>query len=178
MELITLEKQKMDILSEIATTNMKISEAKNLLTTLQEKETEYLIIREKKALTKITKVLEESKDLLDKTHQNYEHIHEFCKTLSGYADFLDETHEKFSKMLETFAKRNEIWDENAKRQYEEIARQRKIVEQDAEAVAKRETKIIETKKGLIREREQIESRQQALLIAYKTEKDLWDKLNK
>lgn len=173
-----LEKENMNSIKALSDVNIKISDAKNLLFKLQEEETEYLVKREEKALEKINKVLNESKDLLDKTHQNYEEIHQFCQVVSGYADFLEEAHEKFKRLLELFNKRNEVWDENAKQQYAEIARQKKILEQDAEAIGTREIKITEAKKEIIREREHLASQQSSLLTAFKVEKDLWNKLQK
>ncbi len=176
MELHQLEQTKMQIMSELANTNLKISEAKNVIFKLQEEETEYLIEREKKALGKIQNVLQESRNLIEETHQNYAQVEEFCQTLVGFSDFLNESHDKMSLMLETFKKKNELWDENVKIQYEEIARQRKIVEQDTKAIESREQRIEEARLNLVKEREQIESRQQALLISYKIEKELFDKL--
>lgn len=168
----------MNSVKALADTNLKISEAKNLLFKLQEDETEYLINREKKALDKISKVFVESKDLLDKTHQNYEEIHQFCKTVSEYADFLAENHSKFQDMLATFHKRNELWEENVKKINQELADQRHAIKQDTEAITEREKRISEAKENIKKEKELIESRQQALLASYRQEKDLWDKLKK
>lgn len=171
-----LEKENMDAIKALSDVNIKVSEAKNLLFKLQEEETEYLVQREEKALSKINKVLVESKDLLDKTHQNYESIHEFCRSVSGYAEFLTETYNKFQKLLEIFKERNEIWDKNAKHQDVEFANLRKLIENDTKAVEEREKRVAEETKSLQVQREQIESRQQALLVSYKVEKDLWDQI--
>lgn len=178
MEITELEKSKMDSMKELADTNIKISEAKNLLFKLQEDETQYLVVREKKALEKIQKALDDSKELLDKTHKNYEKIHEFCQSVSSYADFLSETHKKFQEMLEVFKSRNQIWDGNAKQHYEELARQRKIVEQDTQAIEQREKQIKEAQEGLEKDRKRIESLQATLLTSYQAEKDLWEKIQR
>jgi hypothetical protein len=178
MEIQQLEKSRMDAVKELADTSMKISESKNILLKLQEKETEYLIAREEKAINKINKVLEESKDLLDKTQGNYEQIHIFCRTVSEYADFLSEAQGKFQKMLELFEERNKLWEENAQLQYAEIARQRKITEQDTKAIETREKKIEEATKSLQKDREYIESQRASLLAAYSVEQKLWDKIQR
>lgn len=178
MEIQELEREKMEVVREISATNLKISEAKNLLFKLQEEETEYLEKREQKALEKVQKVLAESRDLLEVTTGNYDLIHEFCKTLSGYADFLEEAHEKFGKMLEHFDERNAEWDKNAKLQHGEIARQRKIVEGDKKALEEREKRMDEKAESLKAQREHIESQQKSLAAAFKVEKDLWEKLKK
>lgn len=173
-----LEKQKMDVLKVLADTNIKISEAKNTLFKIQEDETEYLKKREEKALVKVQKVLDESKEILDKAHSNYEDTHKFCQTISNYSDFLGEAHGKFTDMLDLFNEKNELWDKNAKLQYEEIARQRKIVEQDTKDIETREKAIKEALKIIENEKILIASRQASLKIALDAEKKLWDKLQK
>jgi len=173
-----LEPQKMQMLKEMADTNVRISDAKNLLFKLQEDETVYLEAREKKAMVKINKVFEDSKDLLDKTYKNYEEIHQFCQKVNEYADFLSETHTKFQKILEVFEKKNELWEKNVKNTNEEIAKQRKIIEQDSKAIKIREERIDEENEKIKKEREHLESQQVALSVAFKVEKDLWNKMNK
>lgn len=176
MNIEELEQKKMDIMKELASTNIKISDAKNLVLKLQEEETEYLVNREKKALAKVDNVLAESKDLLNRTHENYEEIHQFCQTVSQYADFLKETQDKFQDMLLLFERKNELWEENIKKINQEIADQRHIIKQDTENIEKREKIIIESTERLNKEKGHIESRQQALLLAHKTQKDLWEKI--
>lgn len=172
---IELEQKKMESIRELANVSMKISEAKNLLFKLQEEETDYLVSREKKALEKVNKILEDSRDLLDKTHQNYEEIHKFCQTITEYADFLSETYEKLQGLIQIFNKKNEIWEENAKRQNIELSTQRKLIENDAKTVEERKKRMDEERESIKKEREHLESQQVALAGVYKLEKDLWEK---
>lgn len=173
----TIDTQQMNSMKVLAETAMKISEAKGLLFKLQETETEYLDSREKKAMAKIQKLLVDSQDLLDKTKNNHEEIREYAKTVSSFADFLTETYDKFQGMLQNFNERNELWDQNIKRQTEIIADQRRQVESDEKHVREDEIKLKNYKKELEKEKAQIESRQAALIISYETEKNLWNKLN-
>ncbi len=173
-----LDKQNMEAVKELTNTSMKISEAKNLLFKLQEEETEYLVLREDKALAKIQKVLENSQDLIDKTHKNYESVHEFCKTVADYAEFLEKAHEKFQDLLTMFEKRNEIWNENIRLQDEELSRQKSIIKKDTDSIKVREKRIEESTRELKKEREHIESQQATLLVSYQAEKELWNKIHK
>jgi chromosome segregation ATPase len=172
----TLDKQKFDTLKELSDLNIKISDAKNTLLELEQKETKYLEDREKKTLVKINKILVESSDLLTQTHQNYEKIHQFCSVVSNYADFLEEAHQKFSKMLETFGKRNEQWEDNYRELTAELSRQRKIVEQDEKTLKEREKRIDEATESLKKERTHLESQQETLKVAYEHEQKLWNKI--
>jgi len=150
----------MDTIKELASTNMKISEAKNILFKLQEDETVYLEEREKKAIDKIQTILDESKDLLDQTHSNYEEVHQLCQMVSSFTEFLSEAHGKFSDMLETFQLRSDEWDAKVKKQEEEFAEIRKgikvqqsHIENDKKTIAKNFKKI-EEEKALISSRQQ------------------------
>lgn len=173
-----LSQEKMKIVKELADTNIKISEAKNILFKLQENETEYLEGREKKALHKIQEVLTNSAELLDQTQKNYESVHEFCKTISDYSDFLQDTHGKLQSLIELFNKRNELWEENIRKQDEESARQKNIIKQDTKSIEEREKRINVAREDIKKEREHIQSQQATLLVSFQAEKDLWNKIHK
>lgn len=122
-----LTKENMDATKELAATNMKISEAKNIIFKLQEDETKYLEEREKKALERIDKVLDDSRELLDLAKGNYNEVHEFCKTITTFANFLSEAHTKFGGILESFKERNDEWNKEIDRQNAELAETRKNI---------------------------------------------------
>lgn len=178
MDIQTTTKEHMDSLKELADTNVKISEAKNLLFKLQEEETDYLIAREKKAMDKINNVLLESKELLEQTHSNYNEVHQFCQTVSGYVDSMTLLYQRFQDMNQVFHSKNEIWEENLKIINQELADQRHEIQRDKKQIEEREKAIAEQKESIKRELELIESRRQALEISYKEEKELWNKLQK
>lgn len=172
-----LEKENMESAKALAQANVKISEAKNILFKLQEEETEYLEQREVKALGKIQKALDDSKDLVKQIKENNKEVHEFCSIISEYAMSLSEAHDKFQNMIELFHTKNELWDKNIKKQQSDLAGIRKIVEKDKEDIENQKQDIKKREKRLSEQLELIESRQKTLAASYKAEKDLWNKIN-
>lgn len=96
-EIETTQKH-MEALRALSAVTMKISEAKNSLVKLQETETEYFVSREKKALDRIQKVLDDSHSLIEQANQNYDSIEEFVKLVTAGADLLAEALEKFEAL--------------------------------------------------------------------------------
>lgn len=152
-----LEKEKMDSIKALSDVHIRISDAKNILFKLQEDETEYLVKREEKALTRIKKVIEDSQDLLDKAHQNYDEIHLFLQTITSYADFLQESHTKFQGLLTDFEERNTLWEEQVKRTEEGFAKQRQFIKQDAEEIEARRDAVEKATKQITNEKRKLES---------------------
>lgn len=151
MEIQELNKENMDTVKELAATNIKISEAKNILFKLQEQETEYLEEREKKALARIDKVLEDSRELLANAKGNYEEIHEFCRTITSFAEFLSEAHTKFGGVLESFKERNDEWNKELDRQNAELAEIRKNITIERSLLANEKKNIEEARKSIEKE---------------------------
>lgn len=165
MDTQEIDKTKMDALKELADTNIKISAAKATLFKMQEDETFYLQEREQKALNKINQLLDDSKEILDKTKENYNEIHILCQEVSGFCDFLVEYSGKFTELLADFNFRSETWDKEVEKQRAEFAEIKKgldlqstINENEREKNKKEWQKIIEAKKL-------IESRQQQIKVA-------------
>lgn len=171
-----LSHETMKSMEALAQTNIKISEAKNLLTKLQEEETEYLIEREKKALSKIEKAYEESRDLIKQTDDNYEKIKELHNTVAQVCNFITESYEKLGGLRETFNKRSDLWEREYQRQCTELGIIKKDIETQQKRIKKDEEGIEEKRKGIEEQKALIESRQQQLSQAYEKEKELWNKL--
>lgn len=151
MEIQELTKENMDSVKELAATNIKISEAKNMLFKLQSDEASYIEEREKKTLTKIQALLDESADILRQTHENYEQVHEFCREITSFCDFLSEAHGKFGGILENFQKHSDEWDKEFDRQNAELAEIRKNIIVERGILAGEKKGIEEARKGLEKE---------------------------
>lgn len=165
----------MDALKALADANLKISEAKNTLFKLEETETEYLVLREKKAMDKIQTMIDDSADLLEKTHNNYEEVRRFYETITTYSEVLEQFHQQFTGMLIEFNKRSDMWDTKVVEQQEKIAALRKIVETDQKNITSQQEKIEKDKKEIIVDRARLESQQQTLLASRENLKNLWEK---
>jgi hypothetical protein len=160
-----LDKEKMDIMKELADTRLKISEAGNVLTQLKTDESTYLNKREKKALDGIEKILEDSKDLLIKTHENYDEIHKLCQTISSFTGFVLEAHGKFQDLLTDFNTRSESWDREVARQHGELAEIRRNINTERTIIENEQKGIKAALKKIEKEKTLIESRQSQIKVA-------------
>ncbi len=174
----TVSKEYMDSLKVLADTNMKISEAKGILSKLQETETDYLVGRETKALDRIEKVHEESSYLLKETKDNYREVHSLLNTASTLVQFIGEITEKFEGMITDFNARNEAWEERIKESEKVSLHLKNEIKADQIQVANDKKSLASQTKNLEKLKVQIESRQAALKVALKVENELWNKITK
>lgn len=133
----------MEALQALADTNIKISEAKGALFKLQETETEYLVVREKKAMDRIEKTIADSREFVDEANKNYEEVKNFALDASSFAESLIKAQGTFHKMLEEFEERNVIWEQEIGKQQDEIAEEKKnlkaqktVIENDRKSLSK------------------------------------------
>lgn len=171
MELVTTE--QINSLKILADTNLKISDAKNTLQKLQEEEKEYLQKREAEVHLMITKVLEDSKDLLEKTKHNYKEVKNFHNVTLSFSEFLKEMYEKYRVFVEDFDKRSELWNEIYNKEIEEIGELKKDIARDNEEIKRKNKTLEEDQEKLKKDRRHVESQQQTLEISYKELKKLW-----
>ena len=150
-----ISKQQMEGMRGLADTNIKISDAKNILFKLEETETEYLEEREKKAVKRIQQVLEDSKDVLDMVQKNYYEVTQFNNTVSSFADSVMELYGKLVTCLDKFDEKSDLFEKETLRQsneFNEIKKQIKIdqvsneneksnIEKAKESLAERERKL-------------------------------------
>lgn len=135
MSEIIVTKEKMESLKVLAETNMAISEARNALFKLQELETEYLITREKKALDRIQKVLDESNEVINQIKINYLEVHELLGNARDMASFMIEAHNNFKKLLTDFKERDDLWHEQCDKKRDEFENLRKALKIDSVMIA-------------------------------------------
>lgn len=158
-------KEHMDALKALADVNLKVSEARNLLTKLQEGETEYLVSREKKAVDRIQSVLAESTQLLEETTKNYEVIHDLAKSVTQTAKFLSDAHRDFGLLIEEKDKHYEAWEGDIKVQEEGIVSLRNGLKVDLSTVESARKQVESDKISLERERKKIEDQRGTLARA-------------
>jgi uncharacterized coiled-coil DUF342 family protein len=160
MNIETLKKEEFDTVKALANMSIKISEARETLTELQNTETTYIEERERKAVEKIQEVFEKSKDLLDQIHNNNEEVKTLYTVVSGYKDFLSEGQEKFTKLLQDFNERSELWEKFVEEKYkefgkfeQEVMEQKRQIEQDKEDIKDKKEELRRIKIKLDDERE-------------------------
>jgi len=137
-----LEKTKMESIKAIADANLKVSEARNLLFKLQEQETEYLVVREKKAMDRIQLVMDTSKEMVKEADQNHLKIKNLGVEISEFVNNLLEIQKNFQDLLTEFEERNVEWERDIGKQQDdlvEIRNQQKVtlvqIENDQQNIA-------------------------------------------
>lgn len=158
----TIKKEEMDSLQKLADLSVAISEANSTLNDIRGRESQYLKLREGKAQKQIDELFNNSAELLDKIHKNYEGIHTFCNILSNYKEFLDENYASFKEMLAEFEKRGEEWDRRYGEQVAEFGRQEKIIENDKKDIEQGKKEIEKANEQIRRDKIKIADERQTL----------------
>lgn len=130
MEIIEIEKARMDSLKALSETNMKVSESRVALAQLQEQVDAFILDREEKALNKISEMLEQSKATLQETHDNYDAVHSLARTASEFAAYLTESFAKLTAIRTTFDEKTALWGKEVEKTTEKYAEIQKLLKID------------------------------------------------
>lgn len=126
-----VRKEHMESLKALSDVNIKISEAQNELFKLQESETEYLVTREKKAMDRIQKVVDDSQELIKEADKNHGQIKELLTGVSQFAEKLIKAQIDFHDLLAEFEEQNVEWEKKIGKQQDDLAeinKQQKVVQ--------------------------------------------------
>lgn len=157
-----VNEQHMTALKALATVGMEISKARNTLTQLQESETEYLVSREKKALERVSEVLEQSRSLVEETNKNYDGILELVATVQTTAGFLDQVYQSFTKYFAMFEKSKAEWERDIENQYTTIESIKQGLRVQAVKIDNERAAIDTLGKALLEKQKKIDSDRGAL----------------
>lgn len=144
-----ITKEHMDSLKALADTNVKIGIARSNLQKLEEEETAYLEARENKALGRIQKMFDDSKELLDGIRSNYVQVKELLNTASSFSDFLTKAYESLSALIKDFNQRGELWEAKVKEKEEEFALIKQDIKNDKVRIAN-DRQALDAKETLLR----------------------------
>ncbi len=150
--------EQMESLKALADINLKISEAKNTLFKLQEEETEYLVLREQKAMDRIQKVVDESTELVKEADQNHAQIKELFIEVSQFAEKLLRTQESFQGLITEFEERNVEWEKRVGEQQDDITQIRNQFKAEKIEIENTKSSIAIAKKALAEEDRKIKDR--------------------
>ncbi len=171
MDEITVTKEHMGVLKALADVNLKVSEARNLLTKLQEEETEYLVSREKKALERVTNVLQQSHSLVEETNKNYETIEQFSKDVGEGAGLLQKAVEAFKGLTQSKDEHYKLWEGDIKNQEETIVSLRNGLKVDLSTVESARKQLEGDKVKLAQDRKTLDDDRAEVNRAIKRLKD-------
>lgn len=114
MDIHTIEKQKMESLETLASTNVQVGKVKATLLELKDNETVYIKEREAKVLAQIQTVIDDSEKVLSEAFENYKNIQDLSIQSAEFATFLTEAHAEFKELQELFTEQTKAWNERVK----------------------------------------------------------------
>lgn len=141
----------------LADTNIEISKAKNLLFKLQESETDYLVIREKKAMDRIQKVVDDSKELVKEATNNHSDINNLLIEATALVTGLDKVSETYTNLLIEFDERNVEWERHIGKQQDNLEEIRKGLKAERVQIDNDKKSIEQTKISLANAQRKIDS---------------------
>lgn len=156
MDTQNIDSQKMEALKALSNLNLQLSEARELLFKLEEEETTYLIAREKKAMERIQKVVDDSRSMLNEADQNYEQIKTLAVEIAQFIEGLSQIKGDFQKLIAEFEQRNEEWERQIGKQQDDIFETRKALKIQATALANERKNIEQARNKLADEQRKLE----------------------
>lgn len=128
MEIHEVNKEKMDALKALSETNLKVSEARALLQTLQEDETEYLVGREKRAVERIEAVLKDSEAVLSQIGENYASTANLSNEVADVCTKITDLLITFTECRGLFATKCDAFDAYIGKQEDSVAKMKQDVQ--------------------------------------------------
>lgn len=160
-----LSKEAMDSVNLLAQTNVKIGIAKGALIKLEQEETAYLEEREKKAVGRIQKLFDDSKELLEGIKSNYQEVKQLLRDASSLSDFLVKAYEQFKALVNEFNERDAAWQAQVAQKEEEFGKIRQQIDNDKVRIKNDRDGIQKAKASLVVERRKIDDDRQTLARA-------------
>lgn len=150
-----ISEQQMTSVKALAETNIKISEAKNILYNLNKDESEYIKTREAKVIARISELYQQSKNTLDEINKNYEGVYTIFQMASEATTFLKENQNLFKDLLETFEEKNTQWKKDVSEQEERLVSLKKGLDQEKVNIINEKKSIELVKAAMVQERRKI-----------------------
>jgi hypothetical protein len=152
MEIKELEKTKMDVLKEVATSSVLVAGMKAEMLSLEKEKDDFFVKRKKEVVDRIKSILQDSRELLDETSSNYKLVHDFYTVLKSFSDTVLESHNKLKENIDDFNESVKLHNLEMSKQEEELSHLKKMVKQDSESNEREKKHIKEMHKSLEKEK--------------------------
>lgn len=128
MNIIEVDKAKMEALQMLSDTNLKISEAKSTLVRLRSEEKDFLDSREKKVIERVEQALAESEKIVNETIKSYEFVKEYAAEVRNIAQAVISAVDLIVARDEHFDRRVTEWEKKCNSQEAALAQQKQVIE--------------------------------------------------
>lgn len=152
-----IDKQQIEALKGLADLNIRVSDMRNTLSTLEKEEETFLLSREKKELKRIEALLEDSKDILSQTQTNFQEAKEFQSSVIALSDYLKEAHDKFQGIVALYEEKSSEWDKEIEAQEMEVSKIKQELRVERIKIESENKAIISAKKVLEEGNRKLES---------------------
>lgn len=149
--------EQMESIKALSDVNIKISEAQNLLFKLHEEETTYLVVREKKAMERIQKVVDDSQEMLKEANKNHGQIKELGIGASEFLGKILRVQDNFHGFIVELDERNVEWEKHIGKQQDDIAEVRKHLKVENNQIENDKKTLIQAQKQLLDDQKKLDS---------------------
>ncbi len=152
----------MRALQVLADTTIQISVAKATLEKLKGTESEYLTSREKEAIDRVGKVIENSQLLLNEASNNYDKVIELANIIKDCAAFVSQAYDSLTSNVSAFERAQVLWENDIKVQEDRIEETKRGLRIQQTKIDNAWKSIDETKAGLLEQQKKLDSDRGAL----------------
>ena len=163
IEFSEIDSKSMEALKSLASTNLEVSKAKELLFKFRQEQGEYVKEREEKVLARIQEIIQESSVALNEALENYESIQSLSRESSQFAIFLSELFTEFTELRETFDEMTAQWDETVTITENQLAEVKKQIKIDQVQIKNDQIAIATEKDALQKERRKIQDDRETII---------------
>ncbi len=148
---------QMEALKALSDMNLKVSEVRAELSELETMKEAFIVSREKEVSERIDALLQESRETIKETVQNYQDMKSFHKEVSTFADILRENKESFVKLVDSFEESKELWSKQVEEQENALIEAKKTLTVDRVKIENDRKSIESARKELERATRKLES---------------------
>lgn len=159
MDITILDKQKMDVIRELAKVNVEFSDAKTTLNAMKENVQDFLKERDTQDKARLDNLLKESKELVNEIQNNHSQVTTFFNEVKSFSGFLVEFHEALQVITQSLRADSDEFVELVKREEMKLADTRHDIQKQLQIISSEKLEIEKSKQGLEKEKRLIESRQ-------------------
>jgi chromosome segregation ATPase len=172
MELtIELEKTKMDVMKEIADSNLILSGLRADIKKMEKDKDEFFQQRQDQLESRLYSFLRNSQSLVKETEENYIYVHNFYEELKKFAELVKEQRNEVKKQLDDLKDKTVDFTNSMNRNIEELSKIRSGINSDFAAIEKEKKYIKQQQVEIAKDRADLSVRNANLMTALKALKE-------
>lgn len=168
-----IEHEKMEAMKALADITSQISIGREKLSELRLEMSSFLSERDRLDKLRLTKLLDESKDLIGEIKKNYQELKNYANDLKSHTAFIGETHDTIKVIIQSIANTSSEFKTFIDEEIDKVAVMKAELEIDKRQVVEDNKEIENSREEIKKDRARIESQQATLLTSTNDIKKLW-----